>query len=234
MDQKQQEQFEKFREFAGWMHRDCKDALEKAGAQFLVAMALFNYIETLGAFLIGYFRKDDNGQIQICSKCLDGKIRTTTKERFNAFFSYLGDKYKDLADNHPELYNELRCGLTHEFLPKKRRFSILKIPKGTNVKEKQIYCVKDIKSSTVIVPCSNGIVEEPKIQNIDGSTVNCGVMFLHWQNKERWQIFTPKLVIDFKRGVEKLINEIQKGGNEKLNKNFFEAATQINLENFRN
>ena len=126
MTRKQKKQLKKFKKFSAWMHKDSKRAELFAGTQFLSALGLFNYIETLGSFLVGYFEKCKCGRILKNQKHKQ-HIRTTSKDRFNSFFSYLGKEYKNLLKQHPEIYDELRCGLTHEFLPKKRKFSIIKI-----------------------------------------------------------------------------------------------------------
>jgi len=122
MDEKQKEQLEKFRKLTRWMYADSKEAMFCARANFLVAMGLFDYTETLGTFLIGYFQKNESGQVLKGPK--GKKIKTQSKNRFNAFFSYLGQDYKNLLDRHPEVYDELRCGLTHEYLPRKRKFCV--------------------------------------------------------------------------------------------------------------
>ena len=74
---KQKAQLEKFKLFSGWMYNDPKVASD---AQFLVALGLFNYIETLGAFRIGYLKKDGSGQILKCSynKGCGGNHKTTS------------------------------------------------------------------------------------------------------------------------------------------------------------
>lgn len=189
------------------MYGDAKEAMFCARANFLVAMGLFNYIETLGTFLIGYFQRDKNGQILKNSK--GREIKTKSKNRFNAFFSYLGQEYKNLLDVHSEIYDELRCGLTHEYLPRKRSFCVYGV--NTRLTEEQMDNLKN---------------------NIDDSRVTCGVVFLSLGQSSIWQIFTPKLLIDFERGAKKLIEEIDSEKDKKLIANFFEAADQINLENF--
>lgn len=207
MNKKQQEQFEKFKKFTRWMYGDAKEAMFLARANFLVAMGLFNYIETVGTFLIGYFQKDKNGQVLKDAK---GKeIKTKSKDRFNAFFSYLGQEYKNLLDTHPEVYDELRCGLTHEYLPRNRSFCIY----GTTTR------------------LTEGQMDN-LINNIDGTRVTCGVVFLSWNQNNIWQIFTPKFLIDFERGVKNLIKKIKDEKDRNLMTNFFEATEQINLEKF--
>jgi len=71
------------------------------------------------------------------------------------------------------------------------------------------------------------------VNDIDGSRVNCGIIFLSQGQNDIWQIFTPKFLIDFERGVKRLIKEIEDEKDKKLMLKFFEAADQINLENFR-
>lgn len=207
MTKKQQEQFEKFKKFTRWMYEDAKEAMFCARANFLVAMGLFNYIEILGTFLIGYFQKDKSGQVLKDTK--GREIKTKLQNRFNTFFSYLGQEYKNLIDAHPEVYDELRCGLTHEYLPRKRSFCVYGI--NTRLTEEQMDNLRN---------------------NIDGSRVTCGVIFLFLSQNSIWQIFTPKFLIDFERGARKLIKEIEDEKDKKLMAIFFEAADQINLENF--
>lgn len=114
--------FEKFKVIARWMHNDSREAMVKAQAHFLVAMGMFNYIETLGAFLTGYYEKETNGQNK---KDKNGKdLRTKNTQRFKAFFSYMGKEYTNLINSHLEMYEELRCGFVHEFLPSGRWFCI--------------------------------------------------------------------------------------------------------------
>ena len=220
MNKKQQGQLEKFKKFTAWMHGDCKRAEILAGAQFLSALGLFNYIEVLGAFLIGYFEKDDKGQILKNPKTGENK-KTRSEYRFNAFFSYLSQEYEGLLNKHSEIYNELRCGLTHEFLPKKRKFSVIKIILNCNEKDKEK--IIDKIDNTI-----NFDIKNP----IDDSIVDCGIIFLHHDREEIWQIFTLKLAVDLGEGIKKLINEIEQGKNKKLMENFFETADQINIQNF--
>jgi len=227
--QEQEEQFKKFKGgFTGWMYVDCELALYLAQAQFLVALGLFSYIETLGSFYIGYFQKDAGGKIKLhkvknkickgCSKCANGQLKTSSTNRFKAFFSYLGNEYRDLSDTHKEIYKELRCGLSHEFLPSKRAFTIYHAGIGTFTKEQ-------IDTHTLIDLRVDNITND-----LDGYRVNCGVVLLKHNGEERWQIFVPKLAADFRRGVKKFITEIK--NDSSFHQNFFEAASQINLEHF--
>ncbi|MDO8436368.1 MAG: hypothetical protein Q7S82_03240 [bacterium] len=229
MIQEQQKQFNKFKEFAGWMYGDSELALYLAQAQFLVALGLFNYIETLGAFYIGYFQKDSSGNIKPhirkgvtctgCSQCINGQLKTASVERFKKFFSYMGNEYKNLSNAHPEMYKELRCGLSHEFLPSERPFKIYHAGSNTFSKE-QIN-----NESHFIDSCVDNLTND-----LDNSIVNCGVVLLKYNGQEIWQVFVPKLAADFRRSVQRFISEII--SNLALHKNFFETASQINLEHF--
>jgi hypothetical protein len=97
------EQLEKFNKFSEWLLSDLEKVLFKATANFLFAQAIFNYIEIMGSFLLP------------AGNCT---------ERFNSFFRRLGTGYSSFLDNGENVYGELRCGLTHEYLPRRRRFSI--------------------------------------------------------------------------------------------------------------
>lgn len=127
-------------------------------------------------------------------------------------------------DQHPEIYKELRCGLTHEFIPKSRKFCIIKVGKvgidcNNNDKDKIIDKIFNEVNFNILNP-------------FDSSTVDCGVIFSQSVQGEMWLIFPLKLAIDFGKNIEKLINEIRQDNNKELIKNFFETAMQINLENF--
>lgn len=87
-------------------------ALYQIQAQFLVALALFNYMETLGMFMAGYY-KNKKGET----------VPTSCRERFEKFFKSLGTDYEKLLKQY-DVYDELRCGLTHELIPKKYNFTI--------------------------------------------------------------------------------------------------------------
>lgn len=204
MTKKQQDKIEKFKKFTRWMCEDLERSMFCARANFLVAMGLFNYIEILGTFMIGYFQKDNAGCIKKDKK--GKKIKTSSTDRFNKFFSYLGNNYENLVKKY-NVYDELRCGLTHEYLPKNKSFCIYGSDRYLTEQE-----MDNLKN------------------NDDNSKVDCGVIYLAKSNK--WQIFNPKLFIDFKRGIDKLIKAIGSNRDRTLLKNFFEAAAQINLENF--
>lgn len=186
------------------MYEDSKEAMFCARATFLVAMGLFNYIETLGAFVAGYFQRDKNGKIKRNRK--GKKVRTRVNKRFNTYLRFLGGEYTALLKKHPEVYDILRCGLTHEYLPK-RPFSIVGVGRLTDDQMRNV-------------------------KNIDRSTVKCGIVLLSWQNKKIWQIIVPRLLIDFQDSISNLIKKVEEGKDKQFSEKFFEAASQINLKSF--
>lgn len=220
MTKKQGQQLKKFKKFSPWIYKDPKRAELYAGTQFLSALGLFNYIEMLGAFLIGYFEKCQCGRIIKIQK--HKHLKTTSKDRFNNFFSYLGKEYKNLLKQNPDIYDDLRNGLTHEFLPKRQRFSIIKvILKGDDNRKEQI--IENNKNIKIINP-------------IDKSVVNCGVVYKSLKQQQIYQIcqiFPLKLGIDLGKSVERLIKRVERGKDRVLIRNFFETADQINLKNFK-
>lgn len=70
---------------------------------FLCALALLCYTEFAG--VIKYQKKKKSGDYW-------------SKENFNCFFDDLGQEYKFFRQNHSDIYNNLRCGLTHGYFPK--------------------------------------------------------------------------------------------------------------------
>lgn len=212
MTQVQKEQFEKFKQIAGWMYGDSKKSLWCVGASFLVVMGIFNYIETLGAFLIGYWQKE-NGQIKKDRKGKD--LLTTSKEKFNNFFISLGQEYENLIKTHQDkVFDELRCGLTHHYLPKNRKFCIYGIA-----------CF-DWKNPADVDRLTN---EQIKNMSYKGVKVNCGVVL---DSEQVWQIYTPYLLADFEDGVKSFIKKIEDNNDKKLISNFFETANEVNLQNY--
>lgn len=231
MTGEQKEQFRKFKgDFTRWMYYDAELALYLAQTQFLVAMGLFNYIEILGAFRIGYFKRDNDGLIESChrcskknikgcTQCINGQLKTTSTDRFKNFFSYLGKEYKDLSETHSEMYKELRCGMAHEFLPSERPFTIYHAGEKKFTKE-QI----DSNDPTIDAYADN---LPNKLDN--NSIANCGVVLTLNNGKEVWQIFVPKLAADFRRSVKRFIVDVE--NDLSLHRNFFETASQINFKN---
>ena len=119
---RQQNLYDKFSVMARWMCEDIYRSIFCARANFLVAMGLFNYIEVIGSFITGPFEKNHSGNNIINKK--GKKIEIKCNVRFNAFFIKMGDQYQKLLKMHPRLYYDLRCGLTHEYLIKRKQFCI--------------------------------------------------------------------------------------------------------------
>lgn len=210
MTAEQLKQLTDFEIFTRWMYDDCKKSLVEAGAQYLVAMGLFNYIETLGTLLLGYYQAD-------------GKSRTKPEKRFNAFFSYLGNDYAKLVDEHPEIYDELRCGLTHEMLPKNRKFTLAQKNAPGRI---PILNFQQIRPSF----SSPSDVLEAILTPSDLKAP--GVFFIKNDNEEKWFILVPNLCEDFESGVKKLILEIKTSSNPHLVSKFFDTMKHFNFENF--
>ena len=187
MNKNQTEQLEKFKTLTRWMYQDAKASMFKAHANFLVAMALFNYTETLGMFLV--------------------RRQASPKVRFDEFLKYIGPEYEKIIINNPTInvYDELRCGLTHEGIPKNRFFCIY----GMN---------EEVSDETLDKGLQNPFTSK-------GLSLSCGLIF-----NSDWHIFIGKFLIDFQHAVIRLASEIENG--ERNLTNFFEAAQYINLANF--
>lgn len=205
MTSQEQDLIKKFKELSRWMYQDAKEALfpfqnNSSGATFVVATALFNFIEICGLFLIGPRRPTGE--------------ETTTQERFNAFFDSLGPQYKSLRvsfENQKTVYDEIRCGMTHEGLIKNRDFCILGLRRRND----------DNTLRSQLIP-GHILSGQEKYK-----PANCGIIF----NNNAWIVVVGKLLIDFQDAVQRFILEIEDGtGNRD---NFFKAANHINLQRFK-
>ena len=92
---------EKIREF---MFADLDKTIElvhsdKGAPNFMLALVLCAYTEFWGKMMLG--AKTDKNQ-----------------EYFDAFFCKLGRNYKDLLNEHSQIYARFRGGLVHEYLVK--------------------------------------------------------------------------------------------------------------------
>ena len=118
------------------MLNDLKNATIHGHANFLVAMALFNYFEILGAF---YFPCD---------------LKEKESRRFNFVFTdLLSNKYKNvfekIRDRIAKPYNVLRCGMTHGYLP------IILVENNQNINV--AYAIKGVDSLAQYDQCINDI-----------------------------------------------------------------------------
>jgi len=132
--------FEKMQEF---IINDLKNATIKGHANFLVAMALFNYIEILGSF---YYPCD---------------IKEKEIKRFNFVFTNLlpaeyNKVFKDIQDRIAKPYSLLRCGMTHAYIPvtlpvKNQNIDISYSIKGVNNIEEYNQCIKNIQCGIELI-----------------------------------------------------------------------------------
>jgi hypothetical protein len=185
-----------------------------AKANFLVAQALMNYTETLGSFMHPY-RETRSGTWKRNKK---GELMESySRERFLSFFSYLGGEYEVLVQkywgrNRKKVYDDLRNGLTHEYLIKRKYFTV--------------YGTDNFRSDSEL--------DNLKI-DIDGRATICKCGIIHQTTKNRegyWHFINGKYFVDFKRAIERFIEEIEAETSPRLNKNFFTRVRQINLKHF--
>jgi hypothetical protein len=179
---------------------DIERAMFEARANFLVAQGLSNYTEIVGAFI---------------------KPHAPSGERFDAFFSRMGLPYQELLKNfngrrkhHPHVvYDDLRCGLTHEYVIKRKRFTIY------NPRDR--YSEEEINNRTISI---NGVKRN----------INCGVMHVKLNKRAgAWLIINAKYWLDFRNAIEKYYEDLNIEKNKDLRKNFFQRARQINFLNFQ-
>lgn len=203
MSQEELKLVDKFKTLTRWMYEDSKEALfpfrnAESGATFVVVTAMFNFIEICGLFLIGPYR---NG------------IETNPRERFDAFFDYLGPEYKKLREGLPTpktVYDELRCGMVHEGLIKNRDFCILGLSRR----------YEDYELRGPMTPLHT-LFESGK-----PLPVECGVVF-----NGSWIIMVGKLLINFQDAIQKFIRGIEDGTENRAN--FFAASNHIKLDRFK-
>jgi len=134
--------FKKMEEF---IFSDLKNATTKGHANFLVSMALFNYIEILGGFYISSTNSDKEAK------------------RFNFVFTdLLPAEYKavfeDIRNRIAKPYGLLRCGMTHGYLPvilvvDNQNIEISYTIFGANDESKYDQCIKEKKCGIVL--CKN-------------------------------------------------------------------------------
>ncbi len=196
MKQTNQELFAKFEKIKNWMQGDIKAVISKS-ANFLTALGQVAYTEIIGSFIT------EGGK-----SC----------ENFDAFFGRLGEKYANLLKRHNKgrhiIYDDLRCGLIHEYLVKRKPFTIYHSLKAW----------KDLKNEVgkLKIP-----FEGQKIK------VDCGVMYLKDNSgKGSWHFINPRYFFDFQKALEVYWEEIKNPKNKKLRQNFFKRARTINLKNF--
>ncbi len=87
--------------------KDLRRSIFYARTNFLTALGLVTYTEFWGYFLI------------------DDQDHQKVRQAFEAFLRFMGDPYGPLLQREPDLYDILRCGLIHEYGPKRVRYTIL-------------------------------------------------------------------------------------------------------------
>lgn len=198
---KNEDLLNEFDTVAGWMIKDTEAALFKGGAQILAAQGLMNYIETIGSFILP---------------------NRTEGERFDRFFSMMGTKYQELLkrfskrrNSRPHvIYDDLRCGLTHEYAVKRKKFVVLKYggsePSDNNLNS-MFFHIKDHLNQIHRIEC------------------DCGVIHRWDYKKGVWYIVVPKLWLDFRNALQKYQKDVRDLNKEDLRNNFFKRAREINL-----
>lgn len=200
MKQTNAQLIQKFETVARWMIEDTKRAMFLAKANFLVAQALLNYTEIIGSFIL------PNGN---------------AGERFDVFFSKMGNEYAQLLRRFNRrrtrphiIYDDLRCGLTHEYAIKRKRFIIYNHGGDQELTDTEINNL--------------GI-------DINGIRTICaaGIMYSANNRKGVWHIIDPKYWLDFRVALEQYIVDVRNPRNKDLRRNFFNRAREINLLEFK-
>lgn len=200
MKQSNNELLRKFDTMARWMIEDTERAMFDAKANFLVAQGLVNYSEVIGSFIL------PGGN---------------SGERFDTFLARMGETYERLLHrfnnkrrtNPHVVYDDLRCGLTHEYTIKRKKFIIYNYDGRGHLSDTEINNLS-INISGVDIPSSTGIMHT-------------------WEGKRGvWHFIDPKYWLDFKNALEQYKNEINNPRNRELRRNFFLRARKINFLKF--
>lgn len=192
----------KFETMTRWMIEDTYRAMFQAKANFLVALGLLNYTEIIGSFI--------------------NPTTNSSGERFDAFFERMGDEYTTLLrrfnnrreQNRHIVYDDLRCGLTHEYTIKRKRFIVYNHDGNNQLNDQQI--------NNLRIP-------------INGSLTQCTAGVMHsWENRKGvWHFIDPKYWLDFRIALDHYWNEIQNARDGILRRNFIRRAREINFLEFR-
>ena len=127
-----------FKEYIfGVMYNDIRRTIDKAKANFLVALGLFSYTEIMGGFVTGHLRDF-----------------RWSKRNFEAFLPYLGTYYNNL-NQQIDLYTRVRCGLVHEYFIKGRFMIAIKCMHACIDQENRRGVYYDRKLDHIIVAVEN-------------------------------------------------------------------------------
>lgn len=200
MKQTNNELLRKFETMSRWMIEDTKRAMFQAKANFLVAQGLLNYTEVIGSFIL------PNG---------------SSGERFDAFFSRMGVAYVGLIrrfnnrrpTNRHIVYDDLRCGLTHEYAIKRKKFVVYNHGGDQELSDTEI---------------NNLGIDINGVQ----TRCNAGVMYSTNNRKGVWHFIDPKYWLDFRIALEQYIQEVGNPRNRDLRRSFFRRARTINFLQF--
>jgi hypothetical protein len=196
MKQTNDELLKKFETVKSWMIADTQRAMFEARANFLVAQGLFNYTEIVGSFILP---THNMGQ------------------RFDAFFARMGPPYMSLLrrfngrrKKHPHIiYDDLRCGLAHEYAIKRKNFIIYNSPKELSDEQ-----INDL---------------EITLQGVR-SKISCGLIHVRSsRSKSAWMVVNPKYWLDFRNALDDYWAELNDKSNKALRAAFFKRARNINF-----
>lgn len=192
----------KFKKLTDWMITDLSKSMFRAKANFLVALGLVTYTETLGSFLKPY-KTDKNGRLKLDKK--GRKIKTTTGDRFYECFKRLGPEYVDLrrrfwGKNYKRIYDDLRNGLVHEYCIKRKEFTIY----GTHRR----------------------FLSDNKLSR----SATCGLTYDRIRKK--WHFTNPRYLVDFKNAVKSYVETLEHRRDRNLLRNFRLRTREVNLKHF--
>ncbi|MFC1780292.1 hypothetical protein ACFLY9_01195 [Patescibacteria group bacterium] len=178
---------------------DLQKATVKAKANFLVAMGIFNYIEILGSFY--YYEKNTPCQ---------ARFDYTLRHLFPNAYINLYTQIKRMCSEKVQVYDILRCGLTHEYLVK-----TYKKGKKTLEINYQIIGVDDVVAY-------GSLVQSRK----------CGIEIITLDNKRYYmKIYNPRLIYDLNLAFEEFKKRLI-GNLGDCRERFKERCKIIHLENF--
>jgi hypothetical protein len=193
--------YEKLELMQRWMVTDLTQAQIQGYANFLVAMGIFNYLETLGSF---YTRGKNYQKF----KSVFYDLLPNGSNQYKDFYDQL-EKLTKYGNNQGGAYDCLRCGLTHEYLVKT-------YPKNNKVAVKLGFTVYG--------------ADKPALFNMNIASRNCGLEIIKLQAKVyHLRIYNPRMIHDLNLAFEKLKEKIR--NNNVAKSTFLYRAREVGLEN---